>query len=88
MEPKYSAGTRVRIRAHDYLGRVSDPKIQNYENMTGEIIESTNIVAFIAEPWARIRGTTTRISIYHYTVKINEQIILHDISEYCLEIVQ
>ena len=86
MGPKYTAGTKVRIKAHDFLGMVLDSEIQRYENMTGEILDSINIVGFISEPWAKIGGTGKRISIYHYTIKIDDQIILHDVSEDFLEI--
>jgi hypothetical protein len=85
MGPKYAAGAKVRIKAHDFLGIVLDPEIQHYENMMGEILNSINIVAFISDPWAKIGGTEKRISIYHYTVRISDQITLYDVTEDCLE---
>ena len=85
MEPKYFQGTKVRIKTIDFIGRVLDPKIRQYENMVGEIIESTNIVAFIEEPWSNLKDSHERVTIYHYTVKINDEIILHDVLENCLE---
>ncbi len=88
MGPKYITGAKVRIKAHNILGAILDPKIQQYENMTGEILESVNIVAFLTDPWDKIRGTGERITIYHYTVRINEQITLHDVAEDCLEIMK
>jgi hypothetical protein len=87
MKPKYSAGNKIRIKSHDLFGRTANSNISLYENMTGEIIEATNVVAFIAEPWANTRKSGERINIYHYTVKINDQIILHDVIEDYLEIV-
>jgi hypothetical protein len=88
MGPKYAAGTKVRIKAHDFHGMVLDPKIQHHENMTGEILDSIDIVTFLGDPSENIAGTDKRISIYHYTISINDQIILHDVSEDCLEIVK
>ncbi len=88
MGPKYAKGTRVRIKAHDLLGSILDPDIKKFENMTGEILDSVNIVAFIRDPWAQIEGTDKRITIYHYTVRINEQITLYDVSEDCIEIMR
>ena len=88
MEPKYAAGNKVRIKAHDFLGTILDPQIQLYENMMGEVLDSINIVAFLHDPWARIAGTDKRISIYHYTVRISNEIILQDVSEDCLEILK
>ncbi len=86
MEPKYAAGTKVRIKAHDFLGTVLDPEMQNYENMAGEVVDSINIVAFIRDPWAKIGGSDQRISIYHYTVRISDKVILYNITEDCLEV--
>lgn len=85
MKPKYSAGNKVRIKSQDFLGRILDPNIHLYENMSGEIIESTNIVAFIGEPWANLKESGERFTIYHYSVRINDQVTLHDVLEDCLE---
>jgi hypothetical protein len=85
MKPKYLAGSKVRIKSHDFLGRILDPNIHLYENMSGEIIESINIVGFIREPWAKLKDRDERVTIYHYTVKINDQVTLHDVLEDCLE---
>jgi hypothetical protein len=86
MNAKYSAGNKVRIKSRDFLGRILDPKITQFENMTGEVIESTNIVAFIGSPWSTMKGPGERITVYHYTVKISEKIVLHDVLEESLEI--
>jgi hypothetical protein len=88
MGPKYIAGNKVRIKSQDLIGRVLDANISQYENMTGEIIESTNIVAFIVEPWAKPGGTGERVTVYYYTVKIDEETTLNDVLEDCLEIIQ
>jgi hypothetical protein len=56
--------------------------------MMGEILDSFNVVAFISDPWTKIDDAERRISIYHYRVRISDQIILHDVAEDCLEIVQ
>ena len=85
MGPRYSTGVKVRIKAHDSLGRVLDPKIQFYENMIGEVLEATNIVAFRSQPWLNIEGSFERIRVYHYTVRINERLTLHEVMEDCLE---
>ena len=85
MRPKYSKGNKVRIKPHDFLGRILDPDIQLYENMSGEIIESTNVVAFIREPWANPEDSTQTVTVYHYTVRINDEITLRDVLEEYLE---
>ena len=88
MGPKYAKGAKVRIKAHDFLGIVIDPEIHHYENMIGEILDSINIVGFIRDPWAKIQGTDRRIAVYHYTIRVGDQITLYDVSEECLEIVE
>jgi hypothetical protein len=87
MKPKYSKGSKVRIKSHDILGRVMDPKIHLYENMAGEIIESISIVGFIREPWSNLQDPDERITIYHYTVRIDDHVTLHDVLEDCLEMI-
>ncbi len=86
MGPKYSIGNKVRIKPRDFLDRILDPKINQYENLTGEIIEATRVVAFLNENWSRLEGSEGHVTIYHYTVKINDKITLHDIFEECLEV--
>ncbi len=86
MKPKYEKGVKVRIRASDFMGRILDPRIRQYENMSGEIIESTSIVAFVGGLRSNTQSSSERVTVYQYTVKIDDQIILHDILEDCLEI--
>lgn len=79
---------KVRIKAHDFLGTELDPKIRHSENMLGEILDSINIVAFLSDPWAKIAVTDRRISIYYDTMRVSDEIILYNVSEYCLEILK
>ena len=85
MNPKYSAGSKVRIKSQDLLGRNLDRNIHLYENMSGEVIESINIVGFMIEPWANLKDQDEQVTIYHYTVRINDEVTLHDVLEECLE---
>jgi hypothetical protein len=85
---KFSVGNKVRIKSRDFLGRPLDPKIQQYENMVGEIVEGTNIIGFLGEKRLNQNEHVDYITIYHYTVRLNEEITLHDVLEDCLEIVQ
>lgn len=87
MGPKYSVGNRVRIKSHDISGAFIDYSIQSYENMTGEILGATSIVAFLSSPWQQISSGGGRITIYHYTVRINDEITLYDVTEDYLEII-
>jgi hypothetical protein len=87
MKPKYSAGSKVRIKSQGTPARFLDAGILQYENMTGEVIESASVVAFMVGPGTGLQNTGGYTTVYHYTVKINEEITLHDILEDCLEIV-
>ncbi len=85
MKPKYEKGAKVRIKASDFMGKILDPRIRQFENMSGEIIESTSIVAFVGGLRSDPQSSSERVTVYQYTVKIDDQIILHDILEDCLE---
>jgi hypothetical protein len=88
MGPKYSKGNKVRIKSQNILGRGSDSSLKSYENMVGEILDETNIVAFLTSPWTNIAVRGEQITIYHYTVRINDQVTLFDVTEDYLEIIQ
>ena len=88
MKPRYAVGNKVRIKPGDFLERSLNPELRQYENMTGEIIESVGIMAFIGETRANPERPGGRITVYCYTVRINDQITLYDITEDCLEISQ
>ena len=85
MNPKYSSGSKVRIKAQDLRGRALDRNIQPYENMAGEVVESNDVVGFVMAPWANQKGREERIIIYHYTVRINDKVTLHRVLEEFLE---
>ncbi len=85
MVPKYSAGHKVRIKARNLPWQSLDPRLQSYENMVGEVLDSINVVAFIGEPWAPTGSSSKRITVYHYTVRIDERVTLHNVTEEFLE---
>jgi len=88
MVPKYTSGTKVRIKVHDFMGMLLDSRFNNMITwQVKSLIQSTSWL-FISDPWAKIGATDKRISIYHYTIRIDDRIILHDVSEDCLEIVK
>ncbi len=85
MKAKYVVGNRVRIKPYDFPGRVLEPDLHLYDNMTGEILESTQVVAFMAG--TNLGGFDQQVSIYHYTVRINDHVTLSDVLEDSLEII-
>ncbi len=86
MGPKFAKGAKVRIKPQDHLGKAFDPGLKSYERMRGEILEATDVVAFVSESAAAREHTGKRVSIYRYTVRVNEEITLYDIAEDYLEI--
>ena len=88
MGPKYSAGNKVRIKYQNFPNKILESRILQYENMTGEIIETTSTVAFIGSPWSNLRDSGECVTLYHYTVRINDQVTLSNVTEEYLEIMQ
>jgi hypothetical protein len=85
MSAKYSAGNKVWIKPRELFGTVMDPGIRRYANKSGEIIESTNIVAFTASSSVVFQNSGGHITVTYYTVKISDGETLHDIPEDYLE---
>jgi hypothetical protein len=87
VQPKYSYGMRVRIRARDAGGQVRYRELERYENMTGVVLSSKAIVAYVFRPMATIENQPARpaTTLYMYTVKLEEGVTLQDLIEYCLE---
>jgi hypothetical protein len=80
---KYAVGNKVRIKSHGFPERFLEPNIHLYEYMTGEIIELTQVVAFMAG--TNLAGLEQQVSIYHYTVKIDDRTVLNSVLEDYLE---
>ncbi len=85
MAPKYTKGNKVRIKSRSFMERTFDPAIGKYENMVGEVIESVNVVAFVAKSRDFQGESSEQITIYQYSVKLDDEVILHNILEDFLE---
>jgi hypothetical protein len=87
VQPRYSHGMKVRIRARDAGGQVKYRELERYENMTGVVISSKAVVAYVLRPVAAIERSPARpdTTLYMYTVKLEEGVTLQDLIEYCLE---
>jgi hypothetical protein len=87
MKPKYAAGSKVRIKPQSYPGGFLDANIRRYENMTGEVVESTSVVAFLVGSTPSLQRPVERTTVYQYTIRISDEVTLHDVVEDILEMI-
>ena len=81
MGPKYGVGDRVVIKADYYQGLILDSRLGRYNSLTGEVVESISAVAFAGDPRGPAVTPDERITVYHYTVRINDEVTLEDVFE-------
>jgi hypothetical protein len=86
MGPKYGIGERVVIKAGYHRGMSADARIKEYDTMVGEVLESVSAVAFLGDPQGFGLTSEERITVYHYTIKISDDLTLHDIFEEYLHV--
>ncbi len=86
MKAKYAAGSKVKIKPRDFISGVLNPEIRHYEEMTGEIVESICVVGFVGETRTNPNTPDEHVTVYHYTVKISEDVVLHNVLEDLLEL--
>ncbi|MFH1031823.1 MAG: hypothetical protein V1767_04605 [Chloroflexota bacterium] len=82
--PKFSDGTKVRIKTKDTRGQLVYREFERYENQSGVILNSKSVVAYYLRPSTESiidRVTTLRM----YSVKLEEGITIHNLTEYLLE---
>ena len=86
-QPRFSEGSRVRIKIKDTSGQVLYSEFKRYENMTGVVLSSKAIVAYILQPVAITENSyINRVTTLHtYTVKLIEGVTLQNLYEYLLE---
>ena len=87
VQPRYPDGMKVRIRIKNAEGQVLYRDLERYENMTGVILNSKAIIAYFL-PFVTVVERSQEdwpITLYMYTVKLEEGITLNDLIEYCLE---
>ena len=90
MQPKYSDGTKVRIRIRDARGQIVFRDLERYENMSGKVLSSKAIVAYVLQPvtYTEQLYDSLTTTLFAYTIELEEGNTLHDLSEYCLEEIQ
>lgn len=85
--PKFSDGTKVRIKTKDTRRQFVYREFERYENRAGVVLNSKSVVAYYLRPSTDVeksnveRATTLRM----YSVKLEEGITIHNLTEYYLE---
>lgn len=87
MQPRYSDGMKVRVRARDAGGRLVYRELESYEDMSGVVLSSKAVVGYILRPITITERPQADLptTLYMYTVKLEEGITLSNLTEYCLE---
>ncbi len=81
MGPKFGVGDKVVIKADYYQGLVLDSRLRRYDSLIGEVVESVSAVAFAGDPREPRLVSDERITVYHYTVRIDDEVTLEDVFE-------
>lgn len=87
MQPRFSEGTKVRIRIRDAGGQVVYRELERYEKRAGVVLNSKAVIAYFVRPVIIMEQSDKDLpaTLYMYTVKLEEGVTLHDLTEYCLE---
>lgn len=87
MKPRFSEGAKVRIKIRDARGQVVYRELEKYENASGVVVSSKAVVAYFLLPMTVMERAQRDLptTLLTYTVKLEEGVVLHDLTEYCLE---
>lgn len=87
MQPRYSDGTKVKIKTRDTTGQIVYRELERYENMSGVVINSKVVIGYPFGPVTILQHPYVDLAtkLYMYTVKLEEGVTPYDLSEYCLE---
>jgi hypothetical protein len=85
MPAKYSEGTVVRFKIIDPSGQPPLQALDRYENQTGKVLSSNAIVAYMWRSIATEALDSPAMTIYTYTIELEDGITLSDVTEFQLE---
>jgi hypothetical protein len=87
VKPRFADGTKVRIRTRDVGGLVTYRELERYQNLTGVVLSSKEVVAYVLRPITIIEKTHSdqATTLYVYTVKLEEGLTLYNLTEHSLE---
>jgi hypothetical protein len=87
VQPRFSDGTKVRIKIGIVERQFLYNDLEKYENRSGVVLNSEAVVAFFRQPTPIVEQSYSGlpITLYLYTVELEEGITIHDLTEYYLE---
>ncbi len=86
MQPKYNAGTKVKVKIGDQPEYAANPTLRRFDKATGTVVDCKTVVAFSAyarEVEQAYSGPNLRL--YMYTVEVEGGILLAGLVEDSLE---
>ena len=84
MAAKFSHGAKVKIKTRYFSTQIWSVDLKEYENMTGTIVDSKEVIAYIFQQIAT-SGEINASTIPMYSIAMEDGTVLHDIADYYLE---
>jgi hypothetical protein len=86
MQPKYDAGTRVRVRVGKQAEVIGYADLRRFDNATGTVVDCRTVVAYPLYPAGlEDASVSPNIRLHVYTVEVEGGILLSGIVEESLE---
>ncbi len=85
MPAKYSEGARVKIKIRGRRERPGLQALERYENQTGKVLGSKAVVAYMLRSIAAEVDDSSTMTLYLYTVELENGVTLSDVTEFHLE---
>jgi len=84
MLAKYSEGAKVKIKARYFIRQVWFTDLIKYENMTGTVLGSKDVVAYMLQQISASGGNIAT-TIPMYSIEMEDGTMLYDVADYYLE---
>ncbi len=83
MPARYSQGSKVKVKTREGRRTALLEVVEKYENLTGTVVSSRGVVAFLLQSFAEDNNQPT--TLYMYTVELEDGATLYDVTEHHLE---
>ena len=84
MLAKYSEGAKVKIKVRYFIRQVWFTDLRKYENMTGTVLGSKDVVAYMLRQITTSSGSIAT-TIPMYSIEMEDGTMLDDVADYYLE---
>ena len=86
IEPKYNAGTKVRVRLKKQLEVIGYATLRRFDNATGTVVDCRTVLAYpLYSAGTERESVVPDVRLHVYKVEIQGGIILSDLEEESLE---